>query len=755
MNNINRKKIVYVIIVVCILVLSFLLLGHEDTLLIWKWWCLCFIMGIGTLPLSHQLLSALSDGGYFASKVISIAVCGFVTWLLCCAGVPFTAITCAVVSLIIFGICWGISYVLKKRGKKKNPEGTASYTLIIVEEILFIALLVMWLYLIGFRPAAYGTEKLMDYGFMASMMRSDSLPVTDMWYSDGTINYYYGGQYYVVFMTKLFFTELKNSYNLFRAFIAAITFVMSFTIVFTMLQGAVCAREDLRKNTIPYIGGCLAGISLTLAGNGHYIVFAKIIPMLQEMLGVETDVYWFSDSTRYIGYRPDVADKTIHEYPSYSFLLGDLHAHVINLMLVLLFISILLAWCLKHGKMEEKKESIKKQHVMLREIVQPEIIALSVLAGIYKWTNFWDFAIYFGAAGLIILAVHLKKYAGHPESIALITAAQAVMALVISYLIILPFTLDFETMYQGFALAKNHSRFYQLVILWGIPVTTALVFAVNIYRKAQREYSEQNKAAFSWRRLPMEDIFAVIMSLYGIILVILPELVYVKDIYGQENARANTMFKFTYQAFVLFAMLTSYAIIRMIVSWKAKTGIRKFGIVMLVLLLWTAGYFPTAVKLWLGDVLKTDSYKGSDATAFLDTDFAQDAEAIRWLLENVEESPVVLEADGESYSTYDVVSAVTGLPTVLGWYTHEWLWRNDPADLNQRSADIRTIYTSENPEEVKALIEKYGISYIFVGSNEYEKYGTVNTSVFAQLGTLVFEGEGTEYTLPARIYQID
>ena len=54
----------------------------------------------------------------------------------------------------------------------------------------------------------------------------------------------------------------------------------------------------------------------------------------------------------------------------------------------------------------------------------------------------------------------------------------------------------------------------------------------------------------------------------------------------------------------------------------------------------------------------------------------------------------MLEANGDSYSGYERVSASTGLPTVLGWYVHEWLWRNDVPDLNQKSADIQTIYTN-------------------------------------------------------------
>ena len=80
--------------------------------------------------------------------------------------------------------------------------------------------------------------------------------------------------------------------------------------------------------------------------------------------------------------------------------------------------------------------------------------------------------------------------------------------------------------------------------------------------------------------------------------------------------------------------------------------------------------------------------------------FAEDADAIRWLKENIQDSPVVLEANGDSYSDYERVSAMTGLPTVMGWYVHEWLWRNDVADLNAKiRRDTRSIYTSTDESE--------------------------------------------------------
>lgn len=103
-----------------------------------------------------------------------------------------------------------------------------------------------------------------------------------------------------------------------------------------------------------------------------------------------------------------------------------------------------------------------------------------------------------------------------------------------------------------------------------------------------------------------------------------------------------------------------------------------FGGIGLVLLLWTFGYFGTSVYSWFGNVFDLSEYRGLDATAYLENVFSEDAGAIRWLDETIEGQPVVLEANGDSYSDYERVSAMTGLPTVLGWYVHEWLWRGIP-----------------------------------------------------------------------------
>ena len=126
------------------------------------------------------------------------------------------------------------------------------------------------------------------------------------------------------------------------------------------------------------------------------------------------------------------------------------------------------------------------------------------------------------------------------------------------------------------------------------------------------------------------------------------------------------------------------------------------------------------------------------------TAISDDAAAIRWLNDNVEGQPIILEASGDSYQDYDNrVSAMTGLPTVLGWYVHEWLWRNNLEEENQRKEDVQTIYTSSNADQIKSLIEKYKISYLFIGSCEYEKYGEINSELLASIGKVVFRQSET------------
>ena len=730
-----KKTIIRVIPAALLVALSAFLL-RGDVWTFWTWYLLAAVLGVVGMAVTGRLFRGFADKGWMFSKVVSITITGFLTWFLVSIKLlKFTTVTCVGIT-VVFGIVCILLYE-KQRKAGYDCLPIDNLDLVYIEEILFFAVFLMWTYLAGFHPAAHGTEKFMDYGFMEAMMRSKTLPATDIWYSQGKINYYYGGQYFAVFLTKLSGTQVELTYNLMRTFVAAFAFVLPFSLVRQMTVDMQGKKVYGWKKRLPSITGFIAGLAVSIAGNMHYVVYAQIIPLIQKLKGQEVDSYWFPDATRYIGFNPDVPDKTIHEFPCYSFVLGDLHAHVVNIMFVLLLLGLLYAWMQKVRNTTPSVEKLGAKKFWMQQLLMPHILAAAMLLGMFHWTNYWDFVTYYVVTGGTVLFMNIICLKGDIKRIIAVTAAQAVEIFAVATVIILPFTLQFTTMVQGVRLAQNHSLPHQLLILWGLPTILTLVFVISlIVGKLKRLNHKSLYRLMKAIRTP--DLFAVIMGLCAIGLVAIPELVYVRDIYENGNARANTMFKLTYQAYIMFGMTMVYVIFRQLFVNRKKI-LKAVGVIGLALLLWTCGYFGKSVDSWFGQVLDPSQYKGLNATAFLETDYAEDVGAIRWLKENIEGSPVVLEANGDSYSEYERVSAMTGLPTVMGWYVHEWLWRNDVADLNAKADEIETIYTSTNAAEVQMLVEKYDISYIFVGSCEREKYADLNNEVLQSLGEIVYQ----------------
>ena len=732
------KQIFKIIPALLLVALSAFLL-QGDVWTFWTWYLLALVLGAAAMPLTGRLFRRFQDRGWMFSKVTAIAVSGFLTWFLVAVKIiKFTTMTCIVVTLV----CAAASLILYCREQKAGFECIpfAHLDLVYAEELLFFAAFLLWTYFAGFHPAAYGTEKFMDYGFMEAMMRSKTLPATDLWYSQGKINYYYGGQYFAVFLTKLSGAKVELTYNLMRTFVAGLAFAMPFSLVHQMVTDRLGKTGSRWKKALPSVTGILAGISVSIAGNMHYVVYGQIIPFIQKLKGEEVSSYWFPDATRYIGFNPDVEDKTIHEFPCYSFVLGDLHAHVVDIMFVLLLLGLLYAWMKKVRTTELSGESMSRRKFWKKQLLMPQLLATGALLGMFHWTNYWDFVIYFVVTCGAALFMNIIGQKGKIRWALGVTAAQAAEILILATVIILPFTLQFDTsnMVQGIALAQHHSLPHQLLVLWGLPGILTILFVVSLLVEKLRG-AEQKSLYHLLASIRLPDLFAVLMGLCAIGLVLIPELVYVRDIYENGNARANTMFKLTYQAYIMFGMTMIYAIFRLLIIGKNKI-LKVLAFIGLFFFVWTCGYFGNSVHSWFGEVWKPSQYKGLNATAFLETDFPEDVNGIRWLKENISDAPVVLEANGDSYSEYERVSAMTGLPTIMGWYVHEWLWRGNLSDLNAKIEEIQEIYTSTDETRVKELLEEYNVSYIFVGSCERNKYGAdMNNDLLKSLGEVVFQ----------------
>lgn len=302
-----------------------------------------------------------------------------------------------------------------------------------------------------------------------------------------------------------------------------------------MMKDRLYGRMEGRKKYLPSVAGVTAGVAVSIAGNVHYIVYRCVIPMIQKLKGVEeTESYWFPDATRYIGYNPvNESDKTIHEFPCYSFVLGDLHAHVVNVMFVIFLVGLLYAWMKMIRKRGSEPEKQDPRDFWLRQLLMPHIILAAVLLGMFQWTNYWDFVIYFVVTGGVLLFVNIIRFEGKTVRILAVTAVQAVEIIAVSYLVILPFTLKFDTMVQGVALAQHHSLWYQLVILWGLPVILTVLLILSILMEKLKGMKKKSLYRLM-EAVSIPDLFAIIMGLCAIGLIVIPELVYVRDIMKME-----------------------------------------------------------------------------------------------------------------------------------------------------------------------------------------------------------------------------
>ena len=224
--------------------------------------------------------------------------------------------------------------------------------------------------------------------------------------------------------------------------------------------------------------------------------------------------------------------------------------------------------------------------------------------------------------------------------------------------------------------------------------------------------------------------FVLLMVVLGGIMVLAPEFVYLQDNFG---ARMNTIFKFYYQAWMLWSLAAGFAAV---VLLRKGSWVARIAVILVVLL---GLVYPTLAFLEkTGNFLPADGYT-LDAATHLKTYQEDEAAAIEWLADAPD--GVVAEAIGGQYSSYARVSINSGQATVLGWPGHEGQWRGGYTEVGTREGDIETLYETPDWETALAIIRQYDIRYIYIGSLETSAYA-VNPLKFEQHLEAGFEQGG-------------
>ncbi len=230
---------------------------------------------------------------------------------------------------------------------------------------------------------------------------------------------------------------------------------------------------------------------------------------------------------------------------------------------------------------------------------------------------------------------------------------------------------------------------------------------------------------------------ALVMVALAVGLTLVPEFFYLRDNFG---VRINTIFKFYYQAWVLFSIASAYAIYVMLFDAEMRPSIIgqvAFSIVTVImigcgLLYPILGNYTHSIV----DTQRANGNVGSPLTLDGGTTLVNgnDYQSIMcWQKQIGDQQTVAVEALGGAYDpNFGRVAGLTGVPLVLGWENHESQWRGStyPAVAGSRGTDIPNLYTDVRWETAQTIIKKYGIGYIFYGSSERIKYGIAGEEKF-------------------------
>ena len=199
---------------------------------------------------------------------------------------------------------------------------------------------------------------------------------------------------------------------------------------------------------------------------------------------------------------------------------------------------------------------------------------------------------------------------------------------------------------------------------------------------------------------------------------------------------------------MLFAIGGAFALYYIGRRWSAQTIRRRLARAswwgVCALLLVCSLIYPVAATITMTDGFGRQPTL--DGLAFVERTNPSESEAVKWLNASVGGAPVIVEAFGGweagGFTTYYRISARTGLPTILGCPFHELQWRGSDRDFWGRDWDIDLIYESEDLGRVEELLDKYDVTYVYVGQVERDRYGVDVGERFVGFMDVAFENEG-------------
>lgn len=367
-----------------------------------SWYLTLQLFALAGLPLAFVWLRALPSRGYTAAKALGLLLSGVLFWW---SGILHLGANSAGTALTMAGLIFAVGlWALRGHGDELKSWWRANRSFVLLAEALFADAFLLWVAVRAAQPQleTAGGEKWMEIAFLNAVLRSPAMPPHDPWLSGFAISYYYLGYVLLGMVTRVATVPATIAFNLGGAGWFALAAVGAYGIVYDLLGG--------RHPTRPLFGPLL----LLLTGNAEGLLevfYARgLLPAAfwrwLDIKGLNVTptapfswipnryFWWWRASRTLHDYTPWGSEQeVIDEFPAFSFILGDLHPHVLALPFVLLAVTLALALYLTVREAEARPWF--SRHWPLSFALSPaQFLGSAFLLGALGFLNTWDFPIY-------------------------------------------------------------------------------------------------------------------------------------------------------------------------------------------------------------------------------------------------------------------------------------------------------------------------------------------------------------------------
>lgn len=715
---------------------------------LFQMWAMVEVLGIVCLPLTITVFHNLPDRGWAFTKAIGMATLAFAVWLPLVVFhlLPFSRLFIAGALLIVVALNI-IGFVRVRHALVKFVRSNIPY--ILLTETVFLGMVFLLGWIRSYGPNIQSYEMFMDEGIIAAIMRSPHLPPNDMWYAGYTINYYYYAHFVIAMLAKLLGQIPSIAFNTGISTYFGLTAVCMFGITCNIVTWARYARARAKEGVMERPDTVL----LPLWKAAPFGVMSFVMGLILGNLAA-TQQWWIvhGNPMIYNWFSPSrVIDKTINEFPAFSFLLSCFHAHVLTLAFTITGIALAFNLFLEADG--------KGLGVFGRGWRLPLTLWMTalILGGLFVM-NGWDYPTYMGLA---LVCIALQQWRAYNSRINfnlvldIFTAGALLVAL--SFLLYIPFYLNFISPSQGIGIvnAANRSPLSNEMLIYGLFafVFVSLLVASTLRKPLVAPFptgitpdSVEESEVVQLRKFyasiaaivlflliglatlflvgnsttlvvmgsiailgavlvfyTLDDraqVFTILLGATAFALVAMCEIVFLRDVFASSYPRMNTVFKFYFQAWSLLAITSGTGLYFILDSFKPSLifSIKQKVTLRVLEGVWSVGLLALllagAVYPIYGAYARTDFFShrtnSLDGLTYLQSvpDEPGDYAAIRWINANIQGDPVIVEAVGSDYSEYARVSAFTGLPTIMGWVGHEYQWRVNWLNKPQNALDF-------------------------------------------------------------------